>query len=410
MKNKNYIVLGILVVLIIMSMFSMVSAGTGGSPAPKWTDTFIVTSDELDEGYTKELTKKQRLRVRIGEKGYYVGVTDLTDSNVTFEILGKNYYSVITDSNVAMRVALVETQAILVVGEVREFYFEEDSYYGVSIKINSIEDNKANITIKKSDESKREIILEGYVNESIKDSILIKNRLNNSIEGGMFVFDKEHQCNFRECYEVEFTEKKDFILEPGEEKNIDFTIIPRKAGVWKFGIRGRINIYEAGEIKESIRPVFFTITLNVEEELKENITEIINQTQQTEKIFIQDKEVTIEKDSEGISILNTKEISVKSSLEIIEESQKIYIKTSDGNKEFKILPEEAISKIGEIDNIEIKIEEEDGEGVYSISGTKEVKLFFIIPISAEVEQKVNIETGEVISVKKPWWSFLAWGI
>ena len=396
MGNMNkYFVLGSLILVVALLISSFVSAGY---VAPEWwTNTFIVTDDELDEGYTKELTKKQGLTVRGEEKSYHVGVIDLTDSNVTFEVWGKNYYIDVTDptdSNVTMEVTL-KTQAILAVGDVRKFDFEENSYYDISIKLNSIEDNKANITVKnlKGGDDIKEIILEGYVGESIKDSILIKNEINNSIGGGMFAFDKEGQCNFRECYEVEFIEKKDFILEPGEEKNIDFTIIPKKAGIWKFGIRGRIHIYEVGEIKETIRPVFFTINFNVDE-----------------KIFIQNKEVTIEKNSEGDNII-IEGYSIKSSLEIIGESQKVYVKTSGGNKEIKILPEEAISEILEINNVnEIKIEEEDGEGVYSVSETKKAKLFFIIPVSAEIEQKVNVETGEVISVKKPWWSFLATGV
>lgn len=59
----------------------------------------------------------------------------------------------------------------------------------------------------------------------------------------------------------------------------------------------------------------------------------------------------------------------------------------------------------QISNVTLEVESD--KLIYTISGTKEGKLFWIISVSAKVEQKIDANSGEVISTKKPWWSFLA---
>lgn len=130
-----------------------------------------------------------------------------------------------------------------------------------------------------------------------------------------------------------------------------------------------------------------------------------------QKPLINNKEVIIETNAEGIKVIKVEDKSVETSLEVIEESQKIYVKTSEGNIEIKITPNQAIlkaTKIGEVN--EIKIEEENGNAFYSINGVKKAYLLFFIPISAEVNQKISITNGNIVSTEKPWWSFLALGI
>ena len=92
---------------------------------------------------------------------------------------------------------------------------------------------------------------------------------------------------------------------------------------------------------------------------------------------------------------------------VIEES-KLYITTSSGNKQIKVLPEEASSKAKVTTVKEIELKEEASVPVYSVKGTKEAKILAIIPISLEIETKVSAESGEIVSISKPWWSFLAW--
>lgn len=77
-------------------------------------------------------------------------------------------------------------------------------------------------------------------------------------------------------------------------------------------------------------------------------------------------------------------------------------------KQINILLEDAI-KISEIDKESAKIEliEKSKKSVYSVIGVKQVKLLFMIPVSMEVKTEVDAETGKVISVSRPWWSFLS---
>ena len=83
---------------------------------------------------------------------------------------------------------------------------------------------------------------------------------------------------------------------------------------------------------------------------------------------------------------------------------------SAGNQELKLLPDQVISA-AEFDDIdEILIGEEQGEAVYSITGTKKALILFIIPKDAEVVQKISIDTGETISMERPWWHFMALGV
>jgi uncharacterized membrane protein YkoI len=62
----------------------------------------------------------------------------------------------------------------------------------------------------------------------------------------------------------------------------------------------------------------------------------------------------------------------------------------------------------QIDSITLDVE--SGKLVYLISGVKEGKFFAIIPVSAEIQQKIDANSGDILSTEKPWWSFLASGI
>lgn len=119
------------------------------------------------------------------------------------------------------------------------------------------------------------------------------------------------------------------------------------------------------------------------------------------------KTVSIEKVPSGLSLQSEKATAITTEKFVIE-GNKLFLKTSTGNKEIKILPEEASSKATaatEVNTIELR--EESQQPIYSVKGTKQAKLFFIIPVSMQIETKVSAESGNVISVKKPWWSFLA---
>lgn len=88
-----------------------------------------------------------------------------------------------------------------------------------------------------------------------------------------------------------------------------------------------------------------------------------------------------------------------------------------------ISPDEASSKVKDIvtriKNIELEEEynnlvdgvvgstDKTKKLVYNIDGIKEIKLFSMIPVSMNIKTKVDAKSGDVISIDKPWWSFLS---
>lgn len=107
-----------------------VTTGGGGVGTAFWKKTITITEEEFEEGYTKELEEKHRLKVKINESYHYVGVVELTSTTVTINVSSE------------------PQQATLAIGDLRKFDVTEDSWYDLSVKLNSISDNKADITIK----------------------------------------------------------------------------------------------------------------------------------------------------------------------------------------------------------------------------------------------------------------------
>lgn len=115
---------------------------------------------------------------------------------------------------------------------------------------------------------------------------------------------------------------------------------------------------------------------------------------------------------ENTGILETPTTTTEYRGRIVVKQSKLFMDTPAGEKPINILPEYAISRAkgvaetSEIKKVELKVEA--GKPVYSVKGIKQARLLFIIPVSMEIETKVNAETKDVISVNGPWWSFLCW--
>jgi len=130
-------------------------------------------------------------------------------------------------------------------------------------------------------------------------------------------------------------------------------------------------------------------------------------------IYIGERKIILDKNEKGENRIESDGKSVITSLEVMTASEKIYLKSSSGDKELMISPDEVVEKIKKIDNVlDIQLVENiDKETIiYSITGTKKVRLFFLFPIEAEIIEKINAETGERISINKPWWHIFAFGI
>lgn len=123
-------------------------------------------------------------------------------------------------------------------------------------------------------------------------------------------------------------------------------------------------------------------------------------------------EVTSLEESElGKGILKGSTTSAKYSANLTVKDFKLIMNTSAGERQVNIFPEEAVKLSGTpeeevITNIDLK--EENQEPVYSIEREIPTKLFGIFPVTMSVETKVHAETGEILSVKKPWWGIFAW--
>jgi len=97
----------------------------------EWANTYTTSTEEE---YTKELGNKDRIKILIDEENHYVGVVAINSSSVT------------------INVSSITQQAKLTVGEEKKFEVTGDKSYDLLVKLNSILNNKANITIKQINE------------------------------------------------------------------------------------------------------------------------------------------------------------------------------------------------------------------------------------------------------------------
>ena len=140
----------------------------------------------------------------------------------------------------------------------------------------------------------------------------------------------------------------------------------------------------------------------------------------TDSIGVMQREVTISRttqQNEGLGIVSKPEgvlesgaVSAEYKGELMFEGSGLYMNTSAGKRIVNILPEDAVgvSEMPAMASVRIELREDSGRPAYFVKGTNQERLFFVLPVAIDVEAKVDAETGKVISVKRPWWSFLAW--
>jgi hypothetical protein len=109
--------------------------GPGGSSEVSiWTSTQVLSYDQFNGGFTKDLAVKNRFKFIVDNQEHSVGVVDLTSTQATINIS--------SDSQ----------QVIFNVGDEKKFELTGDSYYDLIVKLNSISDNGANVTVKSTHE------------------------------------------------------------------------------------------------------------------------------------------------------------------------------------------------------------------------------------------------------------------
>ena len=110
----------------------------------------------------------------------------------------------------------------------------------------------------------------------------------------------------------------------------------------------------------------------------------------------------------GFSGVKIGDVEVQSVEQITIRDSKLFMKTDEGEKQINVLPEQAISSSelskSEVNKIELK--KEGQIPIYFIEGSKPVKFLGLFSVTMNIQSSVNVENGSVISVNKPWWSFL----
>lgn len=110
------------------------SSSTTSSAVVKWTQTYPINDDELKDGFTKQVAVKGRMRFKVNSINHYAGVLELTATTAKIEV------------------ASTPQEATLAVGDSRKFNVNNDEYYDVLVTLNSIADNKADLTLKSINE------------------------------------------------------------------------------------------------------------------------------------------------------------------------------------------------------------------------------------------------------------------
>jgi hypothetical protein len=121
-----------------------------------WILTYVIGESDFKNGVTRELKTKERMKVIVDKKDYFVGIISMT-----------------SDSAV-INVSSIPQQSILNIGEEKKFDVDNDSYYDIDVILKSILNDKANVTIKS--------IYEKFtpVSNTVQNNTLIENVSENS--------------------------------------------------------------------------------------------------------------------------------------------------------------------------------------------------------------------------------------
>jgi hypothetical protein len=105
--------------------------------------------------------------------------------------------------------------------------------------------------------------------------------------------------------------------------------------------------------------------------------------------------------------------------EQVQNETKFYAKLSNGrNAEIKIMPDTASQTALQrlklrncTDDCSIELKEanigDQVRAVYEVQAQRNSKVLGIFSARMQVQAQVDVETGEIIRVNKPWWAFLA---
>jgi len=118
------------------------SSSSGGGESSFWTQTYYTNNEQFEEGYTKELAVKHRIKMKINNVYHQLGIVELTDTLATINI---------SSETIQIELGVDGEAKVDVV---------DDGYYDLYVSLLEIDDDKARVTIQKIHEA----ILEGEGN------------------------------------------------------------------------------------------------------------------------------------------------------------------------------------------------------------------------------------------------------
>ncbi len=107
------------------------TSGSGLITKFVWKSPTVITDSQFKSGYTKELGATYRIQFKVDSQYHYIGVVSLTSTTATINVS-----------------STTTQQAVFNIGDEKKFDVSGDNYYDIYAKLNSIKNNKANITIK----------------------------------------------------------------------------------------------------------------------------------------------------------------------------------------------------------------------------------------------------------------------
>jgi len=143
----------------------------------------------------------------------------------------------------------------------------------------------------------------------------------------------------------------------------------------------------------------------------EKDTELPETVRTTIQVTLQERQanVTISGETRTINI-TTATMTVSTSNKVEVENETIYIVTAKERKRMLVLPDNASEMAKLKANFQVvktmEIVENDGSVVYAIKGRQTGKVLGLFPAELDVDSDVDVETGTVSNIKKPWWAFL----
>lgn len=110
--------------------------GSGGGTTSFWTMNYMEDDEELSVkvNVNKELKEKQRIKLKVIGETRYVGIVELTGTTATLNVSSGDGSS-------------MDQQITFSIGDTKKFEVTGDNFYDLSVTLNGIADNKADLTV-----------------------------------------------------------------------------------------------------------------------------------------------------------------------------------------------------------------------------------------------------------------------